>query len=117
MNIGEWLDAGKPKNVWFTIRRDQELTQVDENTPAILAKLIITKLAGYGLFETRLPSWCLRAPFLHADYHIFTDSNNRQFYVKKTAGTVNGLIVPVVAMYAEARIFQDIEYDDTQMGV
>jgi hypothetical protein len=98
LSTHKWLELGCPKDVWFTIVRDEALKHVDMDTPKRLEQLIKWFLEDHGKYELR------KIPHTVAEHFTDVYIHNNVFTMARSEGIINGESVPVVAMGVEARI-------------
>jgi hypothetical protein len=85
VSIGEWIEAGEPTGVWFTIQRE---LPVNDTTPEgivsvlkMASSMILRKLSHMGNFQTRQLD-----PGLSGGYFPFKYNGN-QFIAHHSWGT------------------------------
>lgn len=94
--ITDWLAVGQPKNVWFTIARNETLAKANSNTPKMLAELIKVGLERFGNYETRRTDLA----FLEA----YAPFEGEDFLIYHGLDAVNGKVTPIVIMCVDVRI-------------
>lgn len=99
-HVSEWIQNNCPLNVWFSIIRHSTLDDFNEKTPDMLMALIERFLSKYGKYEVRPPRQA-NLLFLK-DYYLLRDN----FVMFRSAGMVNGEMVPIIAVGVTAKIIK-----------